>query len=356
MANKGGIMIRMDPRRSVASTAVSLALALLAGCSSGDAPGTAAETSSVAQPTCDRACLTDIADRYLAALAARDAASLPMSEDVRYTENGQHLALTDGLWGTASEVGAYRQLFIDSRGDELGLFASMRENGYAILLATRLRLEGGLIREIESIVQRPTSRITPAIERLEREGSKPLWDELIPEAQRMSRDDLIVTANKYFVGLEKNDGKGEYPFTPDCYRFENGNLATGNADMLRLAEEAEKRPHVSGQPTPFGYRLMSYPCKEQFELGYMKMVDRVRDRRFPVVDVERGVVFTLVFFDHSGTVHEVTTTDGQSHQVGLRQPFTWEIAEAFKIENGQIRAIEAILTQSPYGMEPNWRE
>src|SRR5690606_20371767 len=104
-------MIRMDPRRSVASTAVSLALALLAGCSSGDAPGTAAETSSGAPPTCDPACLADIADRYRAAPAVREGASRPVAEDVRYTEDGQHLALTDGLWGTASEVGAYRQLF-----------------------------------------------------------------------------------------------------------------------------------------------------------------------------------------------------------------------------------------------------
>jgi hypothetical protein len=318
-----------------------------------DAASAAGASASVA---CDRSCLGQMADRYLVALAGRNAGSLPLAPGVRYTENGQELALTDGLWGTASEVGAYRQLFIDSRGNELGLYASLRENGYAILLATRLKVAGGQITEIESIVQRPTSRMAPAIERLEREGSKPLWNELVPEAERLSRDDLVTAAGKYFVGLEKNDGKGEYPFTPDCYRFENGNLATGNAEMLRLAQEAEKRPHVSGQPTPFGYRLMSYPCKEQFELGYMKMVDRIRDRRFPVVDVERGVVFTLVFFDHSGTVHEVTTTDGKTHQVGLRQPFTWEIAEAFKIDKGQIRAIEAILTQSPYGMKPNWAQ
>lgn len=342
--------------------ALGILLLAITGCSAGNdaAPGTQAETDAQTAPattaTCDRECLTGIADQFLTALAARDAASLPLAGTVRYTENGQELALTDGLWGTASEVGGYRQVFADSRGDELGLFASLRENGYAILLGTRIRLADGRITEIESIVQRPTSRIAPAIERLEREGSKALWNEPVPEAERMSRDDLIVTANKYFVALEKNDGKGEYPFTSDCYRFENGNLATGNPEMRRLADEAANRPHVSGQPTSFGYRLMSYPCKEQFELGYMKMVDRIRDRRFPVVDVERGVVFTLVFFDHSGTVHEVTTTDGQTHQVGLRQPFTWEIAEAFKVDKGQISAIEAILTQSPYAMKPNWDE
>lgn len=313
-----------------------------------------------AQAVCDRACLLATADQYLTALAARKASNLPLAPNVRYTENGQVLALTDGLWGTANAVGRYKQVFADSRGNELGLFATMRENGTPILLAARLKLAGGRITEIEAIVNRPTGTAAAAgesgLQRLEREGSKPWWDETIPLPERMTREALITTAGKYFIGLEKNDGKGEYPFTANCYRYENGNLATGSAEMARAADEAEKsgRPHVAGTPTPFGLRLMSYPCKQQFELGYMKMVDRIRDRRFPVVDVERGVVFTLVFFDHSGTVHEVTTTDGKTHSVGLRAPFTWEIAEAFKVEKSQIRAIEAILTQSPYGMKPNW--
>ncbi len=41
--------------------------------------------------------------------------------------------------------------------------------------------------------------------------------------------------------------------------------------------------------------------------------------------------------------------DGPTH------PFTWEIAELFKIENGKIRQIEAVLDQAPYGMDHGWR-
>ena len=50
----------------------------------------------------------------------------------------------------------------------------------------------------------------------------PVYREVIPEAKRPSREDLIETANYYFTGLARNDGKGYYPFTPDCERFENG--------------------------------------------------------------------------------------------------------------------------------------
>lgn len=328
--------------------------AWLAGCGSADREPAAQPAADI----CQRSCLEEMAGRYLDALAARNAAALPLAANLRYTENGQELALTDGMWGTASEVGKYRQVFADSRGDEMGLFATLRENGLLVLLATRLKMSGGQITEIENIVRRPETQTSAPLARLEAEGSPAWWNEAVPEGERLSRDDLIVAANKYFVALEKNDGKGEYPFTSDCYRFENGTLATGNPEMARLAAEAERNPErrVSGQPSAIGYRLMSLPCKEQFELGYMKMVDRIRDRRFPVVDVERGVVFTLVFFDHSGTVHEVTTTDGNTYAVNLRQPFTWEIAEAFKIDKGQIRAIEAVLTESPYGMKPNWQD
>ncbi len=42
----------------------------------------------------------------------------------------------------------------------------------------------------------------------------------IPEDKRPTREELIKTANYYFAGLQRNDGKGYYPFTPDCMRYE----------------------------------------------------------------------------------------------------------------------------------------
>jgi hypothetical protein len=39
---------------------------------------------------------------------------------------------------------------------------------------------------------------------------------------------------------------------------------------------------------------------------------------------------------------------------GPTTPWTWELAEMFKIENGKIRRIEAILDRAPYGMGSGW--
>ena len=53
----------------------------------------------------------------------------------------------------------------------------------------------------------------------------------------MSRAALIRTANMYFSGMQKNDGKGVYPFADDCDRIENGTQTTN-----RPTPAGEKRP------------------------------------------------------------------------------------------------------------------
>jgi hypothetical protein len=54
--------------------------------------------------SCDRACLPNIADTYLAALAARDPKRAPLSPNLEFTEQTQAMAPGDGLWKTASEI------------------------------------------------------------------------------------------------------------------------------------------------------------------------------------------------------------------------------------------------------------
>jgi hypothetical protein len=134
----------------------------------------------------------------------------------------------------------------------------------------------------------------------------PIFRAPIPEAQRASREQLIETANYYFTGLSRNDGKGYYPFTDDCDRFENGIAMTQRN------------------------------CKYQFENTLKNVVSRIRDRRFVAVDRERGIVFAFGFFDHE--------------QIN----WTWQIAELFRIENGQIRRVEAVFHRAPYGIPSGW--
>ena len=73
-----------------------------------------------------------------------------------------------------------------------------------------------------------------------------------------------------------------------------------------------------------------------------------------IVDRERGLAFAFAFFDHAGTVKTVTLTDGTTFPSTLRHRLTLEIGELFKIEKGKIHAVQAVLTQEPYGIQSGW--
>jgi hypothetical protein len=66
------------------------------------------QSIAAAAGDCDRACLNDMAEQYLAAIVSHDPSKAPMATSVRYTENGVELPLPDGLWRIASARRALR--------------------------------------------------------------------------------------------------------------------------------------------------------------------------------------------------------------------------------------------------------
>lgn len=306
-------------------------------------------SQTAAAQECNRICLESWVDRYLDALVANTPSALPMTRGVRFTEDGQQLAIGDGLWRSMKSKGSYRLFVTDVPAQQVTLLTTIEEDdrtpasGVPALLALRLKLDGDRISEIEQIVVREPD----AARRVEAMRSpNPMYLATIPLNRRMSRKDIIETANKYFTGMQQNDGKGDYPFSDDCHRIENGSPATNVPTPA-----GETRPDPK---TATGYSGQ-WTCREQFESGLLHFVTRIRDRRFVAVDEERGLVFSFVFFDHSaGETRNFTTPDGRSLTAGPAQPWTWGIAELFKIENDQIRQIEAILHRVPYGMNAGW--
>ena len=298
---------------------------------------------------CNRACLEGFVDRYLDAVIADNPSAVPLAPNVRFTEDGQELAISDGLWNTMRAKGRYRLFVTDVAAGQVAFLGSIEEDhrdpsqGTPALIALRLKVRDGEITQIEQIVIRDEN----AGKRVEALGlPDPLYRQAIPANERMSRADLIATANKYFSGMQQNDGKGDYPFAPDCNRIENGNQATNV-------------PTPAGQTRPDPKTATGYSgqwsCLEQFQSGLLHFVNRIRDRRFVAVDEERGIVFAFGFFDHSGgATRNFTLPDGRAVTAGPVQPWTWEIAELFKIEKGKIRRIEALLHRSPYGMLSGW--
>jgi hypothetical protein len=299
-----------------------------------------AHDSALASPSCDRACLEGFVDRYLDAMLAHDPSRVPFARDAKLTENGQKLVPGDGLWRTFTGKGTYRMFVTDVESGHVAFLGSIKEADTAAMLALHLRIRQGRISAAELLVQRNEKSA------LGFEQIGYTWQEPLPTAERSSRTELLKIANLYFSGMQRNDGKGVYPFADDCNRIENGTFTT-NA------------PTPAGQTRPDPKTASNYSvqwsCREQFESGLLHFVSRIRDRRFVAIDPERGLVFSYVFFDHmAGDTRTFQTPDGRMVTAGPKQPWTWEIAEAFQIERGNIHQIQAIMERVPYAMSSGW--
>jgi hypothetical protein len=302
----------------------------------------ASTLTAVAQPAapiaCDRACLGGFLDRYLDAMQTHTVSPELFAREIKFTENGIRLPLgNEGLWFRMSGKGSYKFYVPDVETQQVAFIGTVREGGKSttdgtlVAIAVRLKIVSGRVAEVEQLAIRPETplggappatppRFPPTGEAVEKMGSpNPIFAEVIPAAKRPSREEMIKTANYYFAGLQRNDGKGYYPFTDDCDRFENGMQTTN----------IPQRDPATGETVKRG-------CKKQFEESLKGIVSRIRDRRFVAVDRERGVVFSFAFFDHENI------------------NWTWQLAELFKVENGQIRRIEAVFQRAPYGINSGW--
>jgi len=295
---------------------------------------------------CDRACLENLVNQYLAAVVAHDPKRLPFSQDVRYTENDQLLDIGDGFWKTAEAIGNYQHYFADPEFGQVAFMGTMREAGAPLLLSLRLRVQLGRITEVETIYYRQGGGGPNGIADMDKPyRPEDFWFKSIPASQRMPRQELIAVADGYFTGLEKNDGKGingtgTYPFTNDCHRVENG-APTTNV------------PRPAGQ-SPDVINAFSMDCLSQFKLGYYFVVQSIHHRRYPVVDAERGIVWAHAVFDQ-GTVNEGVLSDGRKYAFkGFNRPSSILVTEAFLIENGKIRRVEMIGPSVPYHLNSGW--
>jgi hypothetical protein len=282
---------------------------------------------------CDRACLNGFVDQYMSAVAAHDPSKLPHAANVRYTENNVEMKLGEGLWQTSDGWGTYKVYVDDPQTGQVGFLGVSNEDTHLSVFAARLKVVEHKVTEIEVIVARQDrpgpQGAGPLAGGPENLKDKPLFSEDEPASERVSRDG-------YFSTIQQNTGKLFTTFDPDCQRMENGSITANN-------------------PDPKAGAVQRMGCQAQLETGMLKMVTRCRDRRY-LVDEQRQMVFAATFFDHNGTVRKNTLVDGTVRTVGapFDRPYTFLIFELFKIKDGKIRQIEAVLDTVPYYMPSPW--
>ena len=321
---------------AIAVTAVALGAAM---------PGIAAAAGPA---DCDEACLKSLMDGYLQALQRHDPSGLKVAPNVRFTENGVAIPLGEALWVTISSLGQYRHDFFDPTTGGVATYVTMRENGTPGYLMVRLKVVKGQLTEIETVVNRdaPPSLTQPAYE--------PLWERAEPQAQRLTRQQLIDGALGYMRAVALM--KGELaPFGESCIRLENGMvMALGAHDqppvpLPPLARDDDWAAAVRAS--------LGLGCARQLNTGVYAFITEYDNARFPIVDVARQIVFSVFDFRRRGTVKTVTMPNGRTYPMMPSTQWPNEVlnTEAWKFQNGKITRVEAVfLGNRPYKQGTGW--
>jgi len=228
---------------------------------------------------------------------------LATAPDVRFTENGTELKLTQGLWTLARSLGSYRQDFAEVPAGQTAGFVLLDDEGGDVLLAFRMKVVEHKVTELETTLCRSGEATFFSPSSLEHND---LYDQDIDVARRVTRDELIATVDLYFKGLESGDGSS-IPFDAGARRNENGTTTAMGSGLQNVA-------------------MFSY-------------IEQI-DRRYVLVDVERGNVLPWVLFQIP---------------MGLGGSRTLHLAELFKVDNAKIMDIQAIMVNQPLGMPGGWQ-
>jgi hypothetical protein len=276
--------------------------------------------AQVSPSDCSREVLRGLVDRYFAALAAHDPSGLPLAPNARSTENGVELAVGKGLWQTAGKA-LLRRVLVDTRRCGTHASAVLEERfdsatvGPAntlsgtkplpaegtlrpILFGVRLRVEGGRISEIESIIAREREFAFDAGGALATKDQD--WESLLPPEEQSSRLAMVAAADDYF-GMFAAAPMVRTPFASPCDRWENGMFATAGGTAL---------PGEDGKAA----QMKAHDCSPK---GLV--ISNHGPRRF-VVDVEAGLVVAFVHF--AGSLPDF---------------------HVFKMRNGKVERINAVV-------------
>ncbi len=267
------------------TSAVVLALATFAA---SDVPPEASHSTS-----CPQECLLKVMSGFKAGVLSRNPVALAPGAEIR--ENMEITTVEKSAW---MEVKAVRStvMFADAvTGNVVSRDGVELNDGKPGYLSTRLRVDGGGITEVE--ISSDPGRVNPAyVWTLPAVLTAP-----VPQGERMTREALDALAHRYFQSLTDPHGVAADFDDARCNRFHSGNQVT-NVRLDGVEAQGPRTCFTSlDGPKPWG------PALEQ---------------RFPVIDVDHGVVHGLTLLMYRDQVMYVS--------------------EIFKVERGRIVHIDNI--------------
>lgn len=254
------------------------------------------------EPDCNRRCLLEFLQTYTEGLLDNDTSRIKVASNLRVTSNGADVQLGKGeVWGQAKRM-PYRQAFVDPVTGAvmfMGTVTNAPTNQAELwwFYMVRLKVVARQITEVEEISYdgairgNHPSKLTQADR---------IYDAVLPPSERVSRAELIATANKYFDVVSGTLNYHDAPWHPECSRLEDAVLTVN-------------QPESTGS------------CAGEFKNPRVKWI--VKNRRIYIADVERGIVMAVSNF----------TSPPEYPNNNASVAF-----EVFKIQDGLIRHIEAM--------------
>ena len=286
------------------NAAAALALACLAALSA--SPPAAAQSNGMPAvpsiptppPTCDRACLTRVMDHFLDAAVVRRLSTVRLTEGAEVRENTRLVRLDGTMWRHVKAIRS-RMTFIDEiTSNVVSRTGVVLDGGRPAYLSTRLKvIAGERVSDIEMSSDTSTAVVASYVFALD-----PKFSEVLPPDQRLDRGALDALGRRYFQALSSHH-PAPADFDERCNRWHSGHRVTNVADSSAAVPPLTCITSMEGD-RPWG------PALEQ---------------RFPVIDVERGIVLgtTLLNFPATPTIRMYAS-------------------EAFKVVGGKILMIDNI--------------
>jgi hypothetical protein len=311
---------------------------------------------------CDRQCLVNVMQQYLAALVKHNPKAVPFAEEVKFVESTANIPVGKGLWITASSGPLDFQIYAaDPMAQQVACLVMMKENDKDILLGARLKLEDLKITEAEHLVIRdlgtsPMGQGALANLQKPRPG---LLEDLAP-SDRTPRWEMLKAGRAYYAALTGEDGKLA-PFAPECERHENGALTAGGKPPAAKAKPASTDP--AEKPNPEMEKMLkemaSMPrdCEKQISTGAFSYITEIKNRRVLIADEQKGLVVGFSMFYHDSSLKEYQFKDPNgkvSTRTSYQGAFNLPAMHIYKIKKGKIYDIEAIGFTLPFGTRSGW--
>jgi hypothetical protein len=203
---------------------------------------------------CDRACLRQALDTYLAAVFKHDVAAAKLSGDHYSTLNTAVVKNGEGFWKDVEGYGSLQRRYFDPANGAAAFLGLLKQKGKDVVSSVRVKIEGGKVTQAEWFMQ-------PEVDPQRLIGYPPPEGSL-PTSERSSRFYLVAMANNYFQSGVNHDAS----WLPTDLRC--------------------KDP----EPNPMRSALRHADlCHDNFGI-YKNITKDLAFRRFPLVDEEAGVV------------------------------------------------------------------